>query len=64
MVAKEYLEALNATLGLNLYQMIQTLILIPESQDELELHMQLSYKQSIEIAEEEAISNVLAAKQI
>ena len=33
---------------------------MPESKDELELHMQLSYKQSIEIAEEEAIASVLA----
>jgi len=32
---------------------------LPESQEELELHMQLSYKQSIEIAEEEAINTVL-----
>ena len=30
------------------------------NKEELELHMQLSYKQSIEIAEEEAISTVLA----
>jgi hypothetical protein len=32
---------------------------LPETKDELELHMQLSYKQSIEIAEEEAINTVL-----
>ena len=32
---------------------------LPQTKEELELHMQLSYKQSIEIAEEEAISNVL-----
>lgn len=32
---------------------------LPQSKDELDLHMQLSYKQSIEIAEEEAINNVL-----
>jgi hypothetical protein len=32
---------------------------LPESKEELELHMQLSYKQAIEIAEEEAINNVL-----
>ena len=38
----------------------QTLIVIPESEEELELHMQLSYKQSVEIAEEEAISTVFA----
>ena len=33
---------------------------LPRSKEELELHMQLSYKQSIEIAEEEVIDNVLA----
>lgn len=33
---------------------------LPETKEELELHMQLSYKQSIEIAEEEAINNTLA----
>jgi len=32
---------------------------LPKSKEELELHMQLSYKQAIEIAEEEAISNIL-----
>ena len=32
---------------------------LPGSEEELELHMQLGYKQSIEIAEEEAINNVL-----
>lgn len=31
---------------------------IPTSQEELEIHMQLDYKQSIEIAQEEAINNV------
>jgi len=32
---------------------------LPRTKDELQLHMQLSYKQSIEIAEEEAINTVL-----
>ena len=32
---------------------------LPENEEELELHMQLDYKDSIEIAEEEAINNVL-----
>jgi hypothetical protein len=32
---------------------------LPSTQDEFELHMQLSYKQSIEIAEEEVINTVL-----
>ena len=36
---------------------------LPETREELELHMQLSYKQSVEIAEEEAINNVLAANK-
>ena len=59
MVAKEYLDSLKSTLGIDLYQSPNPGI-IPESPEELELHMQLSYKQSIEIAEEEAISSVLA----
>ena len=33
---------------------------LPEDEDELSLHMQLNYKQSIEIAQEEAINNVLS----
>jgi hypothetical protein len=32
---------------------------LPDSKEELDLHMQLTYKQSIEIAEEEVINNVL-----
>lgn len=36
---------------------------LPETKEELDLHMQLSYKQSIEIAEEEAINNVLASNK-
>ena len=59
MVAKEYLDSLKQTLGIDLYQ-TPNIDTIPESKDELELHMQLSYKQSVEIAEEEAISAVLA----
>ena len=59
MVAKEYLNSLKQTLGIDLYQ-TPNIDVIPESKEELELHMQLSYKQSIEIAEEEAISSVLA----
>ena len=59
MVAKEYLDSLKQTLGIDLYQ-TPNVDVIPESKEELELHMQLSYKQSIEIAEEEVISSVLA----
>ena len=59
MVSKEYLDSLQQTLGINLYQ-TPNIDTVPESKDELELHMQLSYKQSVEIAEEEAIASVLA----
>ena len=59
MMSREYLDGLKQTLGIDLYQSVNPSEL-PESPEELELHMQLSYKQSIEIAEEEAISSVLA----
>ena len=59
MLAREYLDSLKDSLGISLYQSMDPTNL-PESPEELELHMQLSYKQSIEIAEEEAISSVLA----
>jgi hypothetical protein len=59
MLSKEYLDGLKQTLGIDLYQTPSTDI-IPESPEELELHMQLKYKQSVEIAEEEAISTVFA----
>jgi hypothetical protein len=58
MLAREYLNSLKQSLGINLYQSSSPEIL-PETPEELELHMQLSYKQSIEIAEEEAISSVM-----
>ena len=59
MISEEYLLELKNTLGIDLYQS-PDLDVLPESKDELELHMQLSYKQAIEIAEEEAISSVFA----
>jgi len=44
------------TLGVNTFNLpVQN---IPENEEELQLHMQLDYKQSIEIAEEQAINNV------
>lgn len=59
MIAKEYIEEVKAVLGIDLYQSPDPNI-VPESKEELELKMQLSYKQSIEIAEEETISTVFA----
>jgi len=58
MAAKPYLDNLQGTLGLNEYQTDQAKL--PESEEELDMHMQLSYKQSIEIAEEEVINNELS----
>jgi len=59
MLAKDYIENIKNTLGIDLYQTPNPSI-VPETEEELELHMQLSYKQAIEIAEEEAISSVMA----
>jgi hypothetical protein len=59
MVAKEYIQSVNQTLGIDLHQSSDPGS-VPESKEELELKMQLSYKQSIEIAEEESISTVFA----
>ena len=59
MLAKKYIDNIKNTLGIDLYQTPNPDI-IPESEEELELHMQLSYKQAIEIAEEEAISSIMA----
>ena len=59
MISKEYLLNLEQTLGIDAYQSPSKDV-IPETPDDLELHMQLSYKQSIEIAQEEAISSVMA----
>jgi len=59
MIAKDYIESVKQVLGIDLYQSPNS-TLIPESEEELELHMQLNYKQAVEIAEEEAISSVMA----
>jgi len=55
---QEYLNNVQETLGLNLYS-TENPKDMPQNQEELELHMQLDYKQSVEIAEEELINNTL-----
>jgi len=55
---KELFNSIQGDLGINMFQNDKDKI--PETEDDLSLHMQLDYKESIEIAEEEAISNVLA----
>ena len=59
MQADAFLANVKSTLNIDLYSTDNPEEL-PQSQEELDLHMQLDYKQSIEIAEEEAINNVLA----
>jgi len=56
MQTREMNDFAQQAFGVNLYENDPETL--PESQEELELHMQLTYKQSIEIAEEQAI-NVL-----
>jgi hypothetical protein len=59
MLAKPYLEELKTKLGLDLYQSPNPAGL-PANEEELDMHMQLSYKHAVEIAEEEVIDNILA----
>jgi len=59
MSAKPLLQEIQGQLGADLYKSANPQDL-PQSKEELEVHMQLNYKQSIEIAEEELIDNVLA----
>ena len=57
MQTREISDQIQAQLGVDVYENDKEKL--PETEEELELHMQLEYKQSIEIAEEEAINNVL-----
>jgi hypothetical protein len=58
-IGQDIIQA-GANAGVDLTQSNVPLEELPKSKEELDLHMQLSYKQAIEIAEEEAINNVLA----
>jgi hypothetical protein len=60
MFAAEEIARAKAVLGLDLQRSNISPLDLPRTKEELELHMQLSYKQSVEIAEEEAISTTLA----
>ena len=58
MMAQKYLDQIKDLTGIDLYNSDSKNL--PQSKEELEIHMQLNYKQSVEIAEEEAINNTLA----
>jgi len=63
MAAQDLIQKANELLGGDFSNSSLPAEELPESREELELHMQLSYKQSVEIAEEEAINNVMAANK-
>jgi hypothetical protein len=59
MFARDVMKEMEAKIGASLQRTSIPEEQLPASEDELALHMQLSYKQGIEIAEEEAINQVL-----
>ena len=61
MYASDFAKKIQNALGINtLYNEEKD---IPENEEELNLHMQLNYKQSIEIAQEQAINNVFESNK-
>jgi len=58
MQAQELINQIKDVTGMDMYSTSNPEDL-PQSKEELDVHMQLTYKQSIEIAEEEAINNTL-----
>jgi len=60
MFAYEIQEQVKASTGVDISNTKIPKENLPKTIEEMELHLQLSYKQSIEIAEEEAINQVLA----
>ena len=56
-------ETANKILNVNIKRTNVPVIDLPESIEERDLYMQLTYKQAIEIAEEEAINTVLATNE-
>ena len=57
MQAKTSFKAIKNTLGVICFHL--KIQLLPETKDELDLFIQLNYKQAVEIAEEEVIDNIL-----
>ncbi len=55
---KKIIDQIKNVTGMDMYSTANPEEL-PQSKEELDVHMQLTYKQSIEIAEEEAINNTL-----
>ena len=62
MNTKKALVNLQENLGMD-FSRTQNMEDLPESDEELDLHMQMTYKQNVEVAEEEVINNVLAVNK-
>jgi hypothetical protein len=62
MYAKEELKQIQSAIGINAFNSSDPENL-PQTKEELSVHMQLDYKQAIEIAEEEVINQVLASNK-
>jgi hypothetical protein len=58
MLTKKALVNIKENVGLDL-SLTGDLASLPESREELDVHMQMTYKQNVEVAEEEVINNVL-----
>ena len=61
MRTKEFSDYVQQEFGLNIYNTDRDSL--PENEEELQLHMQLNYKQAVEIAEEQAIQTILNQNQ-
>jgi hypothetical protein len=59
MYSQDIINTVKETTGQNISKTNVPPAELPQTIEEVEMHMQLSYKQSIEIAEEEAINNIL-----
>ena len=59
MYAKPGIIKFKETAGVDISKSGIALDQLPENENEVEIHMQLNYKQAVEIAEEEAINNIL-----
>jgi hypothetical protein len=58
MNTREFNDKMMSQLGMDTYN-VEDPSMLPENETQLSLHMQLDYKQNIEIAQEEIINNVL-----
>jgi hypothetical protein len=63
MYSKDLINKANALTGQDFFNSPLPQEQLPESKEELDLHMQLSYKQSVELAQEEVINTVLDANK-